>query len=170
MTDSLTLYKLMILYMLDKVNFPMTNNQLCSFITEGNYTDYFHVQQSLNELVESNLIQMDTIRNMSQFRLTKDGSDTLSYFGNDISQEIRDEMDTYLYENSYELRNESNITADYYLTPQMDYAIQCRIREGQENLMELTLTVPTEEIARHACLKWKKEHQDIYENIIKKLL
>ena len=64
-STGLTLYKLMILYMLEKVNFPLTNNQITGFILDQGYTDYFHVQQAISELVESNLITTETIRNAS---------------------------------------------------------------------------------------------------------
>ena len=36
--DPLTLYKLMTLYMLNKVNFPLTNAQLSGFFQEKGYT------------------------------------------------------------------------------------------------------------------------------------
>ena len=38
MADTFTLYKLIILYLLDKVNFPMSNAQLSEFILEKEYT------------------------------------------------------------------------------------------------------------------------------------
>lgn len=38
MESSLTLYKLIILYMLTKVNFPMTNAQISDFILGEEYT------------------------------------------------------------------------------------------------------------------------------------
>ena len=45
-TDSTTLYKLMILYMLSKVNFPLSNTQLSSFMLDKQYTDYFTFQET----------------------------------------------------------------------------------------------------------------------------
>ena len=51
-TDSTTLYKLMILYMLSKVNFPLSNTQLSSFMLDKQYTDYFTFQETINSLVE----------------------------------------------------------------------------------------------------------------------
>ena len=45
-----TLYKLMILYMLNKVNFPLTNSQLTQFFLDKEYTTYFTLQQVLSEL------------------------------------------------------------------------------------------------------------------------
>ena len=44
MSDTLTLYKLILLYMLDKVSFPMSNGQLSEFMLDKEYTDYFTVQ------------------------------------------------------------------------------------------------------------------------------
>ena len=49
-TDSTTLYKLMILYMLSKVNFPLSNTQLSSFMLDKQYTDYFTFQETINSL------------------------------------------------------------------------------------------------------------------------
>ena len=46
MSETFTLYRLMILYMLDKVDFPLTNTQITNFIQEKDYTDYFTVQQT----------------------------------------------------------------------------------------------------------------------------
>ena len=77
MAEGLTLYKLIILYMLRKVNFPLTNTQITSFMLEKNYTDYFHVQEALNDLVEAKLIVVEKIRNSSQCTATVDGEQTL---------------------------------------------------------------------------------------------
>ena len=40
LSDPITLYKLMILYMLDHVNFPLTNSQLTDFFLDHEYTTY----------------------------------------------------------------------------------------------------------------------------------
>ena len=59
--DPLTLYKLMTLYMLNKVNFPLTNAQLSGFFQEKGYTTYIGFQQVLTELEETQLISYETI-------------------------------------------------------------------------------------------------------------
>ena len=81
MGESLTLYKLIVLYMLEKVDFPLTNAQISGFILDKGYTTYFHLQQALSELTESELIHCETIRNSSYFSITKSGEQTLEYFG-----------------------------------------------------------------------------------------
>ena len=49
MAEPFTIYKLTILNMLDKVDFPLTNTQISNFFLEQDYTDYFRVQQVLSD-------------------------------------------------------------------------------------------------------------------------
>ena len=38
--EQLTLYKLMILYLIEKVDFPLSNSQISEFILDKGYTNY----------------------------------------------------------------------------------------------------------------------------------
>ena len=53
MAEPITIYKLTILNMLDKVDFPLTNTQISNFFLEQDYTDYFRVQQVLSDLEDA---------------------------------------------------------------------------------------------------------------------
>lgn len=112
--DPLTLYKLMTLYMLNKVNFPLTNAQLSGFFQEKGYTTYIGFQQVLAELEETQLISYETIRNTYYYKITKDGVETINFFVNKIPVEVIDDMDIFLVDNKYEMRNEVATTADYF--------------------------------------------------------
>lgn len=170
MSDSLTLYKLIILYMLDKVSFPLSNAQLSEFILEKEYTDYFTVQQAISELLEAGLIKMETVRNVSLFQITDEGSDTLTYFGKKISSAIREDIDSFLADHKVELRNEISTPADYYKTTEGDFAARCRVLERDSTLIDLTLTVPTEGQASAICTHWRDKSQEIYASIMRSLL
>ena len=78
LSDPITLYKLMILYMLDHVNFPLTNSQLTDFFLDHEYTTYFTLQQALNELKEAGLIRMESTHNSSRYEITREGE--VGYF------------------------------------------------------------------------------------------
>ena len=95
LSDPITLYKLMILYMLNHVNFPLTNSQLTDFFLSHEYTTYFTLQQALNDLLEAGLIHMESIHNSSRYEITKEGEDTLSFFGNNISSAIIADIDLF---------------------------------------------------------------------------
>lgn len=156
--------------MLEKVNFPLTNNQITGFILDQGYTDYFHVQQAISELAESDLISTETIRNASYLKATEEGSRTLSYFKNDISDQIKEDIDRFLTENAFELRNEVSTLSDYDRTPDGDYSVRCRVREGNSTLIELNFTVPTEEAAQAVCRHWPDKSQALYMHILETLM
>ena len=166
---SSTLYKIIILYMLEKVNFPLSNNQITNFFLDQGYTRYFHVQQTIHELLESKLIEEKKQGSSTCYQTTEEGRTTLSYFEKKISDEIREEINTYLKENDYEMRNANSIKAEYYRTPEQEYVVQCQVREKKTILINLELTVPTEDIAKSFCSHWTKKNQEIYAYLMETL-
>ena len=54
MAEPFTIYKLTILFMLDKAGFPLTNTQISNFFLEQEYTDYFreinNIEKQINPL------------------------------------------------------------------------------------------------------------------------
>lgn len=169
--DSLTLYKFMILYMLNKVNFPLTNTQISNFFLDRDYTTYFVFQQVITELLEAELITAETVRNTSYYRITDSGIETIDFFYDKIPVAVVDDMDAFLIDNKYEMRNEVNITSDYYLNAGgQDYVVTCQIREGGSTMVDLNISVPSEDVAEIMCNNWKSASQDIYNTIMKTLM
>jgi DNA-binding HxlR family transcriptional regulator len=169
-TEATTLYKLMVLYMLSKVNFPLSNSQISEFMLDKQYTTYFALQEVLNALTEDGFIQVLTYRNSTQYKLTPEGTDTISFFNNKISSGIRDDIDEYLKNNKYDLKCEVGTTSDYYRTTNGDYIVHCQVKEGDTNLIELNVAVPLEEQADVMCSKWRDASQEIYEFVMHKLM
>ena len=95
MAKSFTLYKLIILYMLNEVDFPLTNSQISEFILDEGYTTYFKLQQALSELLESGFIREESTHHRTFYHLTEDGAETIHYFTNDISPAIQHDIDEF---------------------------------------------------------------------------
>ena len=87
--DTLMLYKLMVLYMLNKVDFPLTNSQVSEFILDKGYTNYFSLQQALHDLSDTELIRTEHIHNNSYYTINQAGEETLEFFGYKIPAEIK---------------------------------------------------------------------------------
>lgn len=170
MSETQTLYKLIILYLLSRIDFPLSNGQITEFLVDKEYTDYFTVQNALFELNEAHFVQMKAQRNTSLYLLTKEGRDTLQLFCKNISPAIRDEVDLYLTEHGHELRNELSTPAIYYRTSEGEYAARCQVLERTAPILDLTLTVPTEEQAASICNHWREKSQAIYARLIQDLL
>ncbi len=169
-TDAMTLYKLIILFILDKVDFPLTNAQLSNLILEKEYTNYFNIQTAISELEHAELIKGETIRNSSYFLITPEGSKTLSFFNREISDAIKNEILEYLKKNRYELREEVSTVSDYYEAKKGEFIAHCFVREGDSKLIEINLSVPTEEEAVSICKNWKDQSQEIYAYLMKTLM
>ena len=135
LSEPMTLYKLMNLYMLKQVNFPLTNAQLSGFFLDREYTTYFTLQQALNELLEAGLIKMQTLHNSTRYEITREGEETLEFFGKKISPAIVEDMDEYLKENRFRMRNEVGLVSDFYKSTNQDYIVHCEVREGKNVLV-----------------------------------
>lgn len=168
--DALTLYKLIILFMLDKVDFPLTNAQISNFILEKEYTDYFNIQKAISELFDADFIVIKTIRNSSHLEITEAGKEVLGYCEKDISDGIKSETLEYLQKNRFKLRDEVSTIADYFQVDEQNYQTRCYIKEGETTLIEINLTVSSETEAETVCRNWENENQDIYAYLIQNLL
>ena len=139
LAEPMTLYKLMNLYMLHQVNFPLTNAQLSNFFLDREYTTYFTLQQALNELLDAGLVKKETMRNSSRYEITKEGEETLEFFGKNISPAIVSDMDEYLKQNRFRMRNEVGLISDFYKSTNQDYIVHCEVREGKAVLVNLDI-------------------------------
>lgn len=165
----LTLYKLIVLYMLNKVSFPLTNAQISEFILEKEYTNFLTLQQVISELTEANMIDAHTAMNRTLLTITQEGRDTLQYFENHINEAIKEEIQTYLMQKEYSLREEISVLGNYYKSTSGEYEAHLIAKERGINLIDLTLSVPSQEMAATICDNWQKKNQDIYQYIIEQL-
>ena len=170
LAEPMTLYKLMNLYMLHQVNFPLTNAQLSNFFLDREYTTYFTLQQALNELLDAGLVKKETMRNSSRYEITKEGEETLEFFGKNISPAIVSDMDEYLKQNRFRMRNEVGLISDFYKSTNQDYIVHCEVREGKAVLVNLDISVPDKEQAEIMCNHWKDRSQEFYAYVMKSLM
>lgn len=170
MSETFTLYKLIILYMLDKVDFPLTNSQISEFILDKGYTTYFKLQQALSELKEAELVREETTHNRTLYHLTEDGAQSIHFFHNKISKSIQKDIDTFLNEKQYDLKNETSVKSDYYRNTAGEYSVRCQVLENQEPLIDLTLSVPSKNEAESIVNNWQKKNQEVYAWLMSQLL
>ena len=154
MAEAQTLYKLIVLTMLDRVDFPLTNAQISDFILTKEYTNYFTLQQVLSELVETELSEVHTVRNSTYYHITEKGKETLNFFGHMVSAAIHEDIAKYFKDNAIALRDEMAVKADYFPNNQGEYSVRLRVMEKDSALIDMTLSVPTENQANYICDKW----------------
>ncbi len=156
------LYKLIVLYMLNKVDMPLTANQIINYILEQGYTDYLTMQQTIGELIDDGYITSAETQGSALYNISESGSSTLKMFVDTVSSAIREEIDNYVRENKYKFIEERSITADYTTESATEYRVYLAIHERNQRILELQLVVPNEEIAKNFCHNWKNKSADVY--------
>lgn len=164
-----TLYKLMVLFMLEKAGVPMTSAHFSEFVLEKGYTDYFTLQASLSELEEAGLVNTEHAAGRTLFTLSDEGANSLRFYSDRISEEIKQEMAEFLKENSFEIEEENIAVSEYYPSGE-GFAARCRIKEKDQPVIELTLNLPKEEQAQAVCLQWNEKYYEVYEYLMDMLL
>ena len=168
-SESLMLYKLIILYILDRMNFPITNTELTRFILEKEYCNYITIQQTLEDLIEDEYVEVEHSHNSYLYRITASGKETLSFFYTRISVAIRDDIDAYLSEKEYQLREMVSPTADYYEAKKNEFVVELRVVERDSELVHINLLVTSAAEADMICSRWKECSADVYSYLISTL-
>ena len=116
------------------------------------------------------MILAENTHNRTLYHLTEEGSKTIEFFRNKISPEIQHDIDDFLEEKSYDLKEEAAVKTEYYLTPNHEYEVRCQIVENDSSLIDLKLTVPTKKEAETIANNWNMQSQSVYASLLAKLL
>ncbi|MCL2865302.1 MAG: DUF4364 family protein [Lachnospiraceae bacterium] len=170
MNDKLALYKLIILYMLNEVNSPMTTAQISEFVLSEGYTTFFKIQESLNDLADSDFLKIEATHTRTLYHLTEEGAKAVHYFKDRISPAIIQDIQAFLKEKQYDLQEEAGVKSNYYENDQGEFVVRCRIVENYINLIDLKLVVPTEAEAKAIAGNWTRVNQAVYARVLGTLL
>ena len=169
-TEPLTLYKLMILYLLKSVNYLLSADQMWEFFSEYEYTTYFTLRQCLGELHEAHLIREESSQKATRYSATAEGEETLRLFQSDISSGVIEDMDEFLSRNKIKLRTESSTFTDFSRREDGSFQVLLEVRDGASVLYRLELSVPDQNSAERICGKFSAKNSEIYQYLMRTLL
>ena len=92
-----------------------------------------------------------------------------NFLENVISDAIKNDINSYFRENELSLRNEVSVLGDYYKSTSGEYEAHLVAKDRGNKLVDITLSVPSEEIASAICDNWQKKNQEIYMYLTKEL-
>jgi predicted transcriptional regulator len=165
----LPLQKLIVLYCLDHADFSISSAQIATLMLEKEYMPYLTLKQVLGELIDSGMIQEQIFHNRTLLSITAEGHKTLHFFEYQIHGDIRDEIQQYLIDHEFALRNELSVLSDYSRLPSGEYSVHLTAQEQEEMLLGITMTIPTKASAEAICDHWQERSQEIYQYLTEKL-
>lgn len=161
--------KLLILYILKKIDTPISNSDITHIILENNLINYFALQQYLSELIQSNFINDEKEDKRHSITITSKGQKALELFINRIPDKKKKLIDEYIDSYIKELKNGKESFAEYL--PYMDnkFIIKLKLKEDEKLLIELLLTAESNTEVNEICKNWKENANEIYRTILNKL-
>lgn len=169
-TSELAENKLLILYILNKIKVPISNNQLTEMVLENNLMNYFTLQQYISELDDSNFSQYQEQMNKNLLLITEKGENVLSIFKDRISPLKINLLDDYIAKKIDSIKKELIIQSDYTPSNNDNFIVELNAFEDDSILIDLKVSVPSKKHAVALCSNWKNNYSFIYNKIINILL
>lgn len=159
--------KLLLLYILRKIDSPITNSYLTQIVLENNLINYFSLQQYLSELIESGFVNSIKENSRHTLKLSQRGKDALELFINRIPDKKINVVNEYLDKNIPKAEKEIEAVSEYIKCPNNKFLSILKLINKDEVLFELHLPSDNSVRAQEICGRWKKDSEKLYKNIIK---
>jgi hypothetical protein len=161
--------KLKLLYILNYINLPLTNIELTNYILENNFMDYFTLQQLLSDLCEIKFVKIMSKNGNEYYSISEAGRAALDMFGEKLPEYFISEVEKNLSYLKKELKNKRELLGHYYKRKDDVYIVSLQVMEKESVIFNLSVNVPTEELAKNICKKWDSSPEEIFGSIIKTL-
>lgn len=171
-SQELAVNKLLILYILNKMEIPLTNTQITQIILENEVMNYFALQQFIIELLNKKLIENydDKEQNKVFYQINQNGIKALELFHTRIPNDVKEKFDSYLQSSKEAILKDMQIKANYLKVKENEFIVSLKVIENQTNLINIDLNVTSKAQAKYICDNWKENSSTLYGDILNILI
>ena len=164
-------YKIIVLRLLDKANSPVSNFKLAEFFVECGYTDYFTALEAIGDVADSKMVDVIKTHGSTSYKLNDTGRESLSLFSDKINDDIEADIDSFYKDNEISIKEEQEVSADYYPISPKGYRVNCQIKDSSLKTVihEVNTVVMNEQQARAICNNWKAKYEELYFHFLDEL-
>ena len=158
-----TLNKLILLFVFDKMDFPVTEDNILDITSQANnWMPWMECKETLSLLLESGFIFASVHEKKTFFSITPDGRMCLSHFYYRIPTSLRAEISEFIKQNRMSFRRKQEYFRTYYKNDDGTYTVQLKISDINATMMELKLNVSNRHTAKLVYNKWEDKAAQIY--------
>ncbi len=166
-----SLNKLILLFVFDKMEVPLSENTVLDMCTSSNnWLAYMDCQPILSQLLECGWIYNIADESDPLYTITTDGRICLANFFIKIPASLREEISLFVKNNRARYRRKQECVADYFMNKDGTYTVYLKIIEPAQPILELKFVVPNRQIAKDIYKKWGEKAGDTYRNIYENLV
>ncbi|HSN59278.1 MAG TPA: DUF4364 family protein [Clostridiaceae bacterium] len=156
--------KLLLLYIINRLNLPVSNAQLTELVLKNSLMNYFILQQYIDELISSEFLKYTDTSGRQRLMISEKGKKVLELFGDRVSEKKCGIVNEYIEKNWDDLKKDMTVTADYTIEKK-DFIVNLKAMEKDRLLIDIRINVPSNKQARDLCSKWKEKCPELYEKI-----
>lgn len=161
--------KVLILYILNKLKNPITNDGLLRLVLSIMDMNYFYFQQFLLDLLENEYISCFEQEGKNVYLITEKGKETLELTNDILPGIIKLKVDNNLQSELASTEEEESITAEFTPRSENDYTVTCKINEKNSCIFEVSVFAGSREEAKRIVDNWKENAYRIYPEILNSL-
>lgn len=161
--------KVLILYVLSKINKPVTNSELLDLIQSIEDMNYFYFQQFLIDLKENRYLLEYEQEKQRFYAITMSGRETVRLTIDMLPGSIKDKVDETLKSTMKKIENEEAIYADFFPSKEDEFMICCGIKENNKKVFEVQVFSSSRDNSLKIIDNWKKNAGIIYPKVVEML-
>ena len=169
-TTALAENKVLILYILDKINRDIKQDDLFKIINPVNDINYFYFKQLLTDLIDSKLVGIYTKDEEPVIQITNEGIDAYNLTKEVLPGIMKLKADTSFEKEFHNIEQESSVIAEFIPKDENNYTIKCKIIENNEAIFEVKTFAGSRDRAKRIVDNWNKNASTIYPEILNILL
>ena len=161
--------KVLILYILNKLENPITNDGLLRLVLSIMDMNYFYFQQFLLDLLDNQYITRFDQNGKYTYSITEKGKEALKLTHDMLPGIMKLKVDTSFQSELTSTAEEESITAEFTPKSENDYTVTCKINENNTCIFEVSVFAGSREEAKKIVDNWKENAYRIYHEILNSL-
>ena len=159
--------KVLILYLLNKIDDGIKNDNLYKIVSSSKDINYFYFQELMADLKATNLVCSFTQDEENFIKITTDGKNALDLTKSLLPGLLKLKADTIFKKENSNIIEESSVVTEFIPQDENNYTVRCKIVEQNETIFELSVHAASREKAKQISDNWNKNANKLYPEILK---
>ncbi len=168
--ENFTQKKLSLLYIMRQSRMSLTEEELTQICIALDLYNFFDLALQLAEFVDNGLLELRHAAAQKIYTLTEKGGRTIDIFLQRIPSFRREELEEYIEQNRAALKRAMHFHAVLSRISDTEYKVELTTIEYGAEVMHMTLSVGTNEMAQRILMNWENQNESLYDIIMEKLL
>lgn len=158
--------KVLILYILSKIDKPITNGSLYELVIANQDINYFYFQQFLLDLIDTKYIISYLQENEPVYEITESGKNALDLIKDILPGIIRLKIDGSLKGNLSVIEESNSVSSEYIPINQNEYNVKCKIMEAGKTVFAIETHTTSREQAKLITENWEQNAVTLYPKLL----